>query len=109
MIRVLALTTAALAAALWLHLLGQGGAQRLHGNDAASALTNGGTAAEGRRVIEAKGCAACHEIPGVRVAHGKIGPPLTGFADRVMIAGVLANSPENLMRWIRDPRKIDPR
>ena len=36
-----------------------------------------------------------------------MGPPLGGLAQRVYIAGVLANTPENLVRWIRDPRAVD--
>jgi cytochrome c len=36
-----------------------------------------------------------------------IGPPLSGFKNRAMIAGVLANTSENLIRWIQHPRSVD--
>ncbi|HZD21279.1 MAG TPA: cytochrome c oxidase assembly protein [Burkholderiales bacterium] len=38
----------------------------------------------------------------------RIGPPLERLAQRVYVAGRLANTPENLIRWIRDPRGVDP-
>jgi cytochrome c1 len=41
-------------------------------------------------------------------AHGRVGPPLTGFARRSFIAGRLPNTPENLVAWVRDPPAIDP-
>ena len=47
-------------------------------------------------------------IPGIPGAHGLVGPPLIGLADRVYIAGGLANTPDNLIRWIRDARGINP-
>ena len=34
-------------------------------------------------------------------------PPLAGIADRVYIAGVLENTPSNLVRWIKDPPAVD--
>jgi cytochrome c1 len=37
-----------------------------------------------------------------------VGPPLDGIGGRVYIAGVLENSPDNMIRWIRDPRGVDP-
>jgi hypothetical protein len=30
-------------------------------------------------------------------------------AERIYIAGVLANTPENLARWIENPTEINPR
>jgi cytochrome c2 len=56
----------------------------------------------------AYGCPTCHVIPGVRGATGKVGPPLTGVADRVYLAGRVANEPQNMIDWIRNPQKIDP-
>ena len=35
-------------------------------------------------------------------------PTLAGLAGRMYIAGLLPNSPENLIRWIEDPTAIDP-
>ena len=37
-----------------------------------------------------------------------VGPPLAGMASRALIAGKLANTPEHLVRWIRDPQRVDP-
>lgn len=69
---------------------------------AASASENG------RLLLRQFGCASCHRIPGVAGAVGNVGPPLDGIARRVYLAGRLPNSPENLVRWIRDPRGVDP-
>jgi cytochrome c1 len=44
----------------------------------------------------------------VRSATGAFGPPLDGIASRVIIAGKLANTPENMQRWIRDPQHVTP-
>jgi cytochrome c1 len=40
---------------------------------------------------------------------GLVGPPLSDVAARVYITGRLPNTPANLIRWIEDPRKIDPK
>jgi cytochrome c len=72
----------------------------------AAALT-GGDPARGKAAISRYGCASCHTIAGVRGADGLVGPPLTGVASRVYIAGVLQNTPENLMQWIQDPPRVD--
>jgi cytochrome c oxidase assembly factor CtaG/cytochrome c2 len=62
----------------------------------------------GQQIMGFYGCPTCHVIPGVRGANGKVGPPLTGVADRVYLAGRIANEPQNMIDWIRDPQKIDP-
>jgi mono/diheme cytochrome c family protein/cytochrome c2 len=62
----------------------------------------------GRVALQQYNCASCHEIPGLTSAHNHVGPPLGGIAERSFIAGVLANTDENLVRWIRFPRQIDP-
>jgi cytochrome c1 len=33
---------------------------------------------------------------------------LEGFASRTLIAGRLANTKENLVRWLRQPHQVDP-
>jgi cytochrome c2 len=68
----------------------------------------GASVKRGRQSLADFGCGSCHEIRGVTGAHGKVGPPLTGVADRSIIAGELANTPENMVRWIRDPVAIEP-
>jgi cytochrome c len=72
-----------------------------------SALPNGDPHL-GKEVIRAYGCGACHVIPGIREARGLVGPPLYFFGQRTMIAGELPNTPDNLVRWVRNPRAIEP-
>jgi cytochrome c1 len=43
----------------------------------------------------------------VRGADSLVGPPLDRVASRTYLAGVLTNSPDNMIRWIRDPRGVD--
>ena len=74
----------------------------------AEALT-GGDVEAGRVAVKTYGCNACHTIPGVVDARGLVGPPLTQIANRIYIAGVLANTPDNLVQWIQNPPGIDPR
>ena len=62
----------------------------------------------GRQAVIAAGCGACHVIPGLPSARGAVGPPLTGIGGRVYIAGILPNSPANMVRWIRQPQSILP-
>lgn len=53
-------------------------------------------------------CVLCHAIEGTP-ASGALGPNLTLFGRRGTIAaGMLENTPENLVRWIREPREIKP-
>lgn len=68
----------------------------------------GADAGRGRRAIRDHGCGACHVIPGIRNATGQVGPPLHGFRERGVIAGRLANTGENLARWILDPQAVSP-
>lgn len=70
--------------------------------------TLGGDPARGAATITTSACGACHEIPGVQNADGMVGPPLDHFARRTMVAGVLPNSPANLIRWIRFSQSIVP-
>lgn len=68
----------------------------------------GGDSAAGRELIVRYGCGTCHTIGGVPGATGKVGPPLDGVAGRTYLAGRLTNDPMNMMRWIRDPKQVDP-
>ena len=47
-------------------------------------------------------------MPGVPNANGLVGPPLGGFARRTVIAGVLPNTPPNLVLWLRNPQAVTP-
>ena len=69
----------------------------------------GGNATNGKVAINHYGCASCHTIPGIRGANGLVGPPLNQIASRVYIGGVLANTPDNMLRWLRDPPAVDPK
>ena len=73
----------------------------------AAAMT-GGDPARGPDLMRKYGCQTCHTIPGVAGADGLVGPPLAGIASRSYIGGVLPNAPDNMLRWIRDPKAIDP-
>ena len=96
------------ACALAALLFGAAACRDVDGENAAAAMTGGGSPARGRAAIERYGCATCHTIPGVRGADALVGPPLTQIASRSYIGGVLTNSPENMIRWLQDPRAVDP-
>lgn len=67
-----------------------------------------GNPTAGKALIKSYGCGSCHVIPGIRTARGVVGPPLLYFSRRTIIAGELPNSPDNLVRWIRNPQAIEP-
>ena len=64
--------------------------------------------ARGRQAMTQYACSACHNVPGVTSSNVHVGPPLAGFASRQLIAGAVPNNHDNLVRWIRNPRSIDP-
>jgi cytochrome c1 len=68
----------------------------------------GGDASRGAVDIGRDQCGACHEIPGIQDASGLVGPPLVHFSRRTMVAGLLPNTPDSLVRWLRDPQAITP-
>jgi cytochrome c2 len=74
-----------------------------------AAHLTGGDPERGRDVIRTYGCGSCHSIPGVRGANSLVGPPLGGIAQRAYIAGVLPNTPANMVAWIERPQTIDPK
>ncbi|MDN3627777.1 c-type cytochrome [Methylobacterium isbiliense] len=69
----------------------------------------GGDSARAPQLMITYGCAGCHEIPGLAGPQGRVGPPLGSVAERLYIGGVVANTPENLVRWIVDPKALAPR
>jgi cytochrome c len=71
-------------------------------------IVAGGDARRGAEWISAFGCGGCHTIPGVNGATANVGPSLARVADRTYIAGVLRNTPAELVRWIRAPQSIVP-
>lgn len=62
----------------------------------------------GQTALHQHACNACHVIPGVTGAQVHVGPPLAGIAQRQLLAGKLPNTPQNMVRWIRDPRSVEP-
>jgi cytochrome c1 len=73
-----------------------------------TSMVRDGNPQQGRKLIASYGCGSCHTIPGVYTARGVVGPPLYFFGRRTMIAGELPNTPENLARWLRNPRAVEP-
>jgi putative membrane protein len=76
--------------------------------DREAAQLTGGNPHRGALAIRQYGCASCHTVPGVPGARGTVGPALGGISGRPYIAGVITNSPDNLIRWIQHPQQIDP-
>ncbi|MBW3547294.1 MAG: c-type cytochrome [Actinobacteria bacterium] len=70
----------------------------------------GGDPDRGLAAIEDHGCVSCHVVPGASGgASAWVGPPLTKYAHRSYVAGVLVNNEENLVRWIMDPKSVNRR
>lgn len=69
----------------------------------------GGDAQRGKVIVQQYGCVACHVIPGLPNPGSNVGPPLVWMAKRGYIAGVLPNTPENMLQWLQDPPGVDPR
>jgi len=67
-----------------------------------------GDAARGERLITQLGCGTCHVVPGVPSAQGNVGPPLTRMGGRIYIAGVLSNTPDHMIEWLRFPQRVVP-
>ncbi len=66
-----------------------------------------GDPGEGKKLMVSYGCGSCHVIPGIYQARGLVGPPLYFFGRRTMIAGELPNTPQNLVRWLRNPPGVE--
>jgi len=63
-------------------------------------------ARKGFALFQQMSCVNCHAIKGT-VASATIGPDLTHFASRKQLgAGIAANTPENLRRWLHDPQQV---
>lgn len=68
----------------------------------------GGDPEGGKVALQQYACTGCHLIPGVVGANSHVGPSLEGLAKRTYLAGALPNTPENLIRWLKEPQKIAP-
>jgi len=73
----------------------------------ARALSGGGDPQRGHDAIAELGCGACHTITGVAGAAGAVGPNLTAVSSQVY-GGHGENTPEKLISWIKDPRRVRP-
>ena len=71
-------------------------------------IVAGGKPSHGKRLIQHFGCGSCHMIPGIPHADARVGPPLDDFRKHRFIGGEIPNTPENAIRWIVDPKKIEP-
>jgi len=71
-------------------------------------LVPGADVDRGRKALVDYGCVTCHTIPGIPGADGKVGPPLTDFAERSVVAGRLPNTTEDAVRWITSPQEVEP-
>lgn len=79
------------------------------GDTAPTMQVAGGESERGKALIEQYGCVACHAIPGIAGNGGNVGPPLAKMGRRGYVGGVLPNTPDDLVRWLRDPPSVDPR
>jgi mono/diheme cytochrome c family protein len=64
--------------------------------------------ARGKLALAQYACDTCHVIPGIFGPEAHVGPPLTAVGSRVILAGLLANTPDNMREWIRHPQQIKP-
>jgi cytochrome c len=103
MILIVAVAAGALAAGAAFYAVDQAKQTRR-----AMAMT-GGDPKDAVRIIARYGCAACHEIPGAAAPGGQAAAPLAGLGQRLYLGGAVANTPENLIRWIVNPKQFDPR
>lgn len=67
-----------------------------------------GDLVRGRLALTQYACHGCHEIPGITGSAVQVGPPLAGTARRQLIAGQVGNTPDQMVRWLRNPQSIDP-
>lgn len=67
-----------------------------------------GLAAQGARIFGQLTCASCHAISGTPYQM-RVGPDLSHVGSRqTLAAGLLANTPANMARWLRDPQSLKP-
>ena len=72
-------------------------------------LATGGVAERAIPIMLANGCAGCHTISGVPGAQGQAGPKLDAtLSKRLYLAGVIPNTRENMIRWLRSSREVVP-
>jgi cytochrome c len=77
-------------------------------SEKSSRIIANGDVARGKRALVSYGCTACHTVSGVWGANALTAPPLIGISQRSYLAGMLENTPENLIHWIQHPREVNP-
>jgi len=75
---------------------------------AAAGIALAPDAARGKTAIHQYACVTCHVIPGIVGSNAPVGPPLTGIGTRPFIAGVLPNTADTMIRWLRSPQSVSP-
>jgi cytochrome c len=80
----------------------------MNGSGEPLVTVQGGDPELGKAALDTYACTTCHSIPGVNDKGAYVGPPLDAWSERAFIAGNLANTPENLIAWIRNPQAIEP-
>jgi|SRR4051812_3176767 cytochrome c2 len=102
----IALSGVVLAAALTFGAAGVHNLRDQQKKSERAAQMTGGDPENAQNAIKQYGCAACHDIPGSQSPGGRAGPDLSGIADRLYIGGVVPNTPDNMIRWIVDPKEL---
>src|SRR4051812_15248543 len=92
--------TAAAGTMLW---------QERHRSEGIARAMTGGDPTRAPELIRRYGCAGCHTISGIPGGDGQVGGRLSEMRKRVYVAGVVTNSPDNLIRWIVNPQQFSTR
>jgi cytochrome c2 len=95
--------------AAFLVFLGLYAGKREYDRKAYATMLTGGDPSRAPALIRQYGCGGCHEIPGVRGASGRVGPSLDHVGARVYLAGMVTNTPSNMVLWIANPKEINPK
>jgi cytochrome c2 len=69
----------------------------------------GGDPDKAQNALKQYGCTACHDVPGVKSPGGLAGPSLSSIAQRLYVGGAVENTPDNLVRWIVNPKAFTAR
>lgn len=62
----------------------------------------------GETAIQQYACVTCHKIPGVVGPDSWIGPSLRHIGSRTYLAGIVPNTPDNMIAWLTNPKVIAP-
>jgi cytochrome c1 len=101
------LSTIALIGAIT--IAGAGAVKERERQKARATKMTGGNPEKAMQAIVRYGCAACHDIPGAQMPGGLAAPPLADVTKRIYLGGRVNNTPDNLVRWIVNPKQFDPK